>query len=116
MPGVLWPKFDDAVVGENLAITGAIRDQILDVEEIAMILCTRLVAISPEAFATRYKLSLDEIEGLDGYDLLELVGRRRGFLVSGGEVNMRRAAEMLLDEYRSVKIGRISLERPKGGK
>lgn len=114
MPGVLWPKFDDAVVGENLAITGAIRDQILDVEEIAMILCTRLSTIAPEAFAARYKLSLDEIDGLDGYDLLELVGKRRGFLVSGGEVNMRRAAEMLLDEYRSVKIGRISLERPKG--
>ena len=114
MPGVLWPKFDDAVVGENLAITGAIRDQILDVEEIAMILCTRLSAIAPEAFAARYKLSLDEIDGLDGYDLLELVGKRRGFLISGGEVNMRRAAEMLLDEYRSVKIGRISLERPKG--
>ncbi len=115
MPGVLWPKFDDAVVGENLAITGAIRDQILDVEEIAMILCSRLVQIAPEAFTTRYKLTLDEIEGLDGYDLLELVGRRRGFLISGGEVNMRRAAEMLLEEFRSVKIGRISLERPKGG-
>ncbi len=115
MPGVLWPKFDEQVVGENLAVTGAIRDQILDVEEIAMILCVRLMQVSPSLFTERYKLSLEETDGLDGYDLLELVGRRRGFLIAGGEVNMRRAAEMLLDEFRSAKIGRISLEVPKGG-
>ncbi len=115
MPGVLWPKFDDPRVGENLAITGAIKDKILDVEEIAMILCARLVEIAPALFLTRYKLNPEEVEGRDGYDLLEMVGRRRGFLVSGGEVNFRRAAETLLDEYREGKIGRISLERPKGG-
>ncbi len=116
MPGVLWPKFDEEVVGENLAVTGAIRDQILDVEEIAMILCTRLMDVAPDLFLTRYKLTPDETDGLDGYDLLTLVGKRRGFLVSGGEVNMRRTAEMLLEEFRSAKIGRISLERPKGDK
>ncbi len=115
MPGVLWPKFDDQVVGENLAMTGAIRDQILDVEEIAMILCSRLMEVAPEPFMTRYKLTYEETDGLDGYDLLTLVGKRRGFLVAGGEVNMRRAAEMLLDEFRAAKIGRISLETPKGG-
>lgn len=115
MPGVLWPKFDDPTVGENLAITGAIRDGILDVEEIAMVLCTRLVKIAPDAFLTRYRLTQEEIADKDGYDLLELVGRKRGFLMAGGAVNLRRAAETLLDEFRSATIGRISLEKPKGG-
>ncbi len=114
MPGVLWPKFDEARVGENLAMTGAIRDRILDVEEIAMILCTRLMEVAPDLFLARYKLTQEEAEGRDGYDLLEMVGRKRGFLVSGGEVNFRRTAEMLLDEFRGAKIGCISLETPKG--
>ena len=114
MPGVLWPKFDEARVGENLAMTGAIRDRILDVEEIAMILCVRLMEVAPDLFLARYKLTPEETEGRDGYDLLEMVGRKRGFLVSGGEVNFRRTAEMLLDEFRGAKIGCISLETPKG--
>ncbi len=113
MPGVLWPKFDEKRVGENLAITGAIKDQILDVEEIAMVLCTRLMGLTPEAFMNRYRLTPEETRDKDGYDLLELVGRRRGFLISGGEVNMQRAAETLLDEFRSGKIGRITLEEPR---
>ena len=111
-PGVLWPKFEEARVGENLAITGAIRDQILDIEELAMILCARLAEVAESEFMARYKLTKDEIEGLDSYDLFELVGRKRGFLVSGGEINHRRTAEMLLDEFRGGKIGRISLEKP----
>ena len=113
MPGVLWPKFEDERVGENLAITGAIRDAILDTEEIAMILCSRLMEVAPEEFTSRYKLTPEEVEGLDSYDLFELVGRRRGFLVSGGEINHKRTADMLLDEFRGGKIGRISLEMPK---
>ena len=112
MPGVLWPKFDDARVGENLAITGAIRDKILDTEEIAMLLCVRLMDTAKENFLTRYKLSEDECDGLDGYDLFELVGRKRGFLISGGEINHTRTADVLLDEFRGGKIGRITLERP----
>ncbi len=112
MPGVLWPKFEDERVGQNLAMTGAIRDQILDIEEIAMILCTRLMEAAPNEFMQRYKLTKDETDGLDGYDLFELVGRKRGFLVSGGEINHQRTAEMLLEEFRSAKIGRISLESP----
>ncbi len=112
MPGVLWPKFEDAIIGENLAITGAIRDQILDTEEIAMILCSRLMEVAPSEFTARYKLSREECEGLDSYDLFELVGRRRGMLISGGEVNHERCANMLLEEFRSGKIGRISLEMP----
>lgn len=113
-PGVLWPKFDEKSVGENLALTGAIRDGILDVETLAMTLCEKLTALCPALFLSRYKLSPDETEGRDGYDLLETVGRKRGFLVAGGEVNMRRTAEMLLDEFRSATIGRISLEKPTG--
>lgn len=112
MPGVLWPKFEDATVGENLAITGAIRDQILDTEEIAMILCARLSKVAPKEFLSRYKLTEEEIEGLDSYDLFELVGRKRGMLISGGEVNHERCANMLLEEFRSAKIGRITLELP----
>lgn len=112
MPGVLWPKFEDATVGENLALTGAIRDAILDTEELAMILCSRLVSVAREAFLTRYKLTEEEVADLDAYDLFLLVGKKRGFLVSGGEVNTRRTAEMLLEEFRSAKIGRITLERP----
>ena len=112
MPGVLWPKFEDAKVGENLAITGAIRDQILDIEELAMILCSRLAEVAADEFTARYKLTKDEIDGLDSYDLFELVGRKRGFLISGGEINHRRTAEMLLDEFRGGIIGRISLEKP----
>ena len=112
MPGVLWPKFEDRIVGENLAMTGAIRDQILDTEEIAMILCSRLMSASPEMFMARYKLNEDEVDGLDSYDLFELVGRKRGFLISGGEINHKRCADMLLDEFRGGKIGRITLEIP----
>ncbi len=112
MPGVLWPKFEDEVIGQNLAMTGAIRDQILDIEEIAMLLCGRLMECAPKEFMARYKLSSDDVEGLDCYDLFELVGRKRGFLISGGEVSHERTAVMLLDEFRSAKIGRITLERP----
>ena len=112
MPGVLWPKFEDQRVGENLAMTGAIKDQILDTEEIAMVLCSRLMTVAPEAFMTRYKLQPDEVDGLDSYDLFELVGRKRGLLISGGEINHKRCADMLLDEFRGGKIGRITLEKP----
>jgi len=114
MPGVLWPKFEEARVGENLAITGAIRDKILDTEQIAMIACLRLYHEAREQFLSRYKLTEEECEGLDSYDLFELVGRRRGFLIRGGEVDHSRTAAMILDEFRGAKIGRISLERPKG--
>lgn len=112
MPGVLWPKFDDPTVGENLAFTGAIKDNILDVEELAMTLAARLAGLCPNLLCARYKLSPDDIDGLDGYDLLSLVGRRRGMLVSGGECDFRRAANMLLDEFRHATIGRITLEKP----
>lgn len=112
MPGVLWPKFEDNTVGENLALTGAIRDKILDTEELAMILCQRMMNVARDAFMTRYKLTDDEVDGLDSYDLFELVGRKRGLLISGGQINHQRCAEMLLDEFRGGKIGRITLDLP----
>ena len=114
MPGVLWPRFEDRIVGENLAMTGAIKDGILDIEEIAMVLCGRLRDEYNEMFCQRYKLNAEDIQDLDTYDLLTAVGKKRGMLVSGGDVNMLRAAETLLDEFRAAKIGRITLEIPKG--
>ena len=112
MPGVLWPKFEDRLTGENLAATGAIKDQILDTEEIGMILAKRLYDLYPTEFCARYKLNADDLTELDCYDLLCAVGKKRGFLVSGGDINTERTALMLLEEFRSAKIGRLSLEKP----
>ena len=111
-PGVLWPKFEDETVGFNLAATGAIKDAILDTEEIAMLLSYKLLRLASVEFCARYKLDYDEAIELDSYDLFRLIGKKRGFLISGGEVNHARCAEMLLEEFRSAKIARISLEAP----
>ena len=113
MPGVLWPKFESQTVGQNLAITGAIKDDVLQIEEIAMILCERLRDIAPDLLSKRYGLGdTSEFCHLDGYDLFELIGRKRHLLQAGGEVNHRRCADMLLDEFRAAKIGAITLESP----
>lgn len=114
MPGVLWPKFEEKVVGENLAITGAIKDAILDTEYIAVVLCNRLRAIAPNEFMARYKIKENELNACEtDYEVFELVGKKRGFLISGGEINTERTAATLLEEFRSAKIGAISLEIPK---
>ena len=111
MPGVLWPKFDDPKVGENLAITGAIKDDILDIETIATALCGRLRDTYPALLCERYKIAeLSSRDEMDDYDLLNLIGRKRGFLISGGEVNTERTANMIIDEFRAAKIGAISLD------
>ncbi|MBR4071231.1 MAG: ribosome biogenesis GTPase YlqF [Clostridia bacterium] len=112
MPGVLWPKFDDRITGENLASTGAIKDAILDTEELGMILAKRLLDIAPALLCSRYKLTYEEVCELDSWDLLCTIGKKRGFLISGGEINTERTALMLLDEFRAAKIGNISLEKP----
>ena len=113
MPGVLWPKFDDEIVGQNLAATGAIRDAILDTESLAAVLCSRLLTVAPALFCARYKLGdPTALAEKTPYDLLELVGRKRGFLISGGEIDTERAATILLDEFRGGKIGRITLDPP----
>jgi len=112
-PGVLWPKFEERLVGENLAITGAIKDMILDQEEIACLLISRLRTIAPEALISRYKLTEEELsEELIDFDVLEAIGRKRGFLAARGEINTERTAITLLEEFRSGKIGRVSLETP----
>lgn len=112
MPGVLWPRFDDKTVGENLAVTGAIRDRILNVEEVAVILLSRLKDCAPALLCERYKLSPADLEDAQLYEIFEQIGRTRGYLERGGTVNELRTAEMLLDEFRAAAIGRISLECP----
>ncbi len=107
-PGVLWPKFDDHTVALHLAFTGAIKDQVLDMEEMACELLGILSTAYRPLLMARYKLPEDMPE--DRWELLQLVARKRGMLVSGGEVDTARAAIMLLDEYRGGKLGRITLE------
>lgn len=111
MPGVLWKKFDSRATASNLAFIGSIKDDILDVEELAMNLLDEVRRNYPEKVAERYKLDAETLR-LPPYELLEAIGRKRGMLVSGGEVNMERCAIMLVDEFRASKWGRISLERP----
>lgn len=112
MPGILWPKFEERRVGENLALTGAIRDAILDTEALAVVLCKRLRLLYPEMLSNRYKLGdMKQYEELSDYDLFLTIGKKRGFLISGGEINTERTANMLLEEFRSSKIGRITLDR-----
>ena len=111
MPGVLWKKFESDEVAANLAFIGAIRDEILDIETLAMNLLAQLRRMYPQRLAERYRLEEDDM-ALDAYDLLCAVGRKRGMLMSGGAVNTERAAIMLVDEFRASRLGRISLERP----
>ena len=117
-PGILWPKFEDQSVGLNLAYTGAVKDEILDMETLGCHLMAYLGTNYPEALRTGYKLpSLPERQDGEedvawGYRLLEAVGKKRGFLISGGEVDTERMAKILLDEYRAGKLGRFTLEMP----
>ncbi|MBE6583575.1 MAG: ribosome biogenesis GTPase YlqF [Ruminococcaceae bacterium] len=112
MPGILWPKFEDRTVGENLALTGAIKDDVLDIESLAMIYCNRMRSLYPDMLSARYKLGdMSALSDLGDYELLCLIGKKRGFLISGGEINTERTADMLLDEFRGAKLGRITLDR-----
>lgn len=110
-PGILWPKFDDPEVGMRLAYTGAVKDDILDIETLACHLAELLWKHYPQAMTERYK-----IENLDpdaaGYEVLEAAGRKRGFLLARGEINTERMAKVLLEEYRNNKLGRFTLETP----
>lgn len=111
-PGVLWPKFDDKIVGERLAFTGAVKDQILDTELLAVRLLDFLRNLKPADFIARFKLEDIDLDAIDSYELLNVIGKKRGMLISGGEIDTERAAIMLLDEFRSGKLGRITLEMP----
>ncbi len=109
-PGVLWPKFDDKAVGDKLAFIGSVKDEILDSE----ILAIRLINVLKNGYSNlireRYKIS--DFEDKEDYEILEMIGRKRGMLISGGEIDCERAAIMLLDEYRGGKLGRLTLELP----
>lgn len=109
-PGVLWPKFDDPEVGEKLAFTGAVKDQITDTELLAYRLLEVMCQYPTTQFMERFKLQDIDIENTQPYDLLEIIGKKRGMLMSGGRVNTERASVMILDEYRAGKLGNITLE------
>ena len=113
-PGVLWPKFDDRIVGEHLAFTGAVKDQILDVELLAVRLLDFLRRLKPAEFVTRFKLEETDLDETGSYELLRIIGKKRGMLISGGEIDTERAAAMLLDEFRAAKLGKITVEMPNG--
>lgn len=110
-PGVLWPKFEDPNVGEKLAFTGAVKDQITDTEYLAAKLLEELVRLGyVSGLRERFKLADLSLEELPGYELLERIGRKRGMLISGGEVDLERASVMVLDEFRACKLGKVTLE------
>ena len=109
-PGILPPKFEDQRVAVNLAYTGAIHDEIMEIELLAYSLLEYLRDNYRDNLCQRYKL--DDIDGLAGHEILELIGRKRGCVISGGEIDTERAANILLDELRGCKIGKITLEKP----
>lgn len=109
MPGVLWPKFDDQTVAHRLAFTGAIKDDVIDIESLSYLLLETLKPDYSAQLEARYKIQIDEAD--EGKDILEKIARKRGMLISGGEINSERAAITVLDEFRSAKIGRITLEK-----
>ena len=107
-PGILWPKFDDTQVGIHLAFTGAIKDDVMDIEELACYLMEYLGKHYADVLVERYKIEIDQADS--GYDLLTKAGRKRGFLMRGAEVDTERMARILLDEFRGGKLGRFTLE------
>ena len=109
-PGILWPKFDDTKVGMHLAFTGAIKDDVMDLEELASCLMEYLGEHYTDIVTERYKITIEEEDS--GYDLLTKAGRKRGFLMRGAEVDTERMARILLDEFRGGKLGRFTLETP----
>jgi len=108
-PGVLWPKFGDQTIAENLAFTGAIRDAIMDVETLGANLMSRIRELYPKSLSDRYRI--DSSEGAGGFDMLAHAAKNRGFLISGGEYDLARMAAILLDEFRGGKLGRITLDK-----
>lgn len=107
-PGILWPKFNDEEVGLHLAFTRAIKDEILDTEELATEFIKEIAIIKPSSLEQRYKIKIKE----NPLDTLEEIGRRRGCVISGGNIDILRAANIIFDDYRNGRLGRISIERP----
>lgn len=111
-PGILWPKFEDPNVGMMLAYTGAVKENIIDTEELACRLAELLWRYYPQTLRERY--GIDVTESIPGYQLIEEMGRKRGYLLARGEIHTERMSKVLLDEYRSGKLGRFTLEMPEG--
>lgn len=109
-PGILPPKFEDQNLAKNLAYTGAIKDEIINIELLAYSLCDYLRDNYPDELCARYKL--DTVSDFQGYEILEKIGKKRGCVISGGEIDMERAANLVIDEFRACKIGNITLETP----
>ena len=109
-PGILWPKFEDPEVGMMLAYTGAVKEGVIDIEELACRLMELLHKYYPQTLLERYKVEAPE--GTPGWELIEMAGRKRGYLISGGEVNTERISKVLLDEFRGGKLGKFTLEHP----
>lgn len=109
-PGVLWPKFDDQRVGDRLAFIGSVKDEVLDIETLAIRLLEVMKTDYPERLTERYKIA--EFSDKEAWEVLEMIGKKRGMMIRGGEIDTERVSVMLLDEYRGGKLGTISLERP----
>lgn len=107
-PGVLWPKFEDSSVGDKLAFTGSVKDEVIDVETLALRLVEAMLADYKDRLIQRYKL--ENIDGLCAYETLEAIARKRGMLIRGGETDTQRVSVMLLDEYRAGLLGRLTLD------
>ena len=107
-PGVLWPKFEDKLVGEHLAFIGSVKSEVIDIELLGLRICEFLAENYPEMIEERYKLSPD---GLDGYSLMCEIGKKRGFVIRGGETDEERTAKMIADEFKNGIIGRITIEK-----
>ena len=109
-PGVLWPKFDDPEVGDKLAFIGSVKDEVTDIQTLSCRLLETLSKTRPQAIEERYKITLSD--GMQGWEILEAIGKKRGFLIKGGEIDYERAAVIVCDEFRGGKLGRITLELP----
>ncbi len=111
-PGVLWPKFEDETTAYNLAFTGSIKDQILDIEDLAVQFLERVKNIYFNNLCERFKIDLPEVTESTSFELLKCIGKKRGMLVSGGEIDTLRTSQLILEEFRNAKIGKITLETP----
>ncbi len=109
-PGVLWPKFDDPEVGDKLAFIGSVKDEVTDIETLSCRLLETLAKTKPQSIEDRYKIS--GVENMQGWEILEMIGKKRGFLIKGGDIDYERAAVIVCDEFRAGKLGRITLELP----
>lgn len=109
-PGILWPKFDDEITAQNLAFTGAIKDEILDINELAKKFILKALDDFPDKFSNRYGIQIDKEYSID--EIISFIGKKRGCILTGGEIDINRVSYIIMDDFRSGKMGRISLESP----